>query len=510
MTQKGREGTGAVVRVMLWGALFLSPLLACARQSAPPGGPPDNVPPVVASTSPDTLAVVEPFDDPVVIRFSERISERPTGGSSLEEAVVVSPLTSEVEVEHGRSSLEVSLVQGYRAGHVYRVRVLPVIQDMFNNPMVSPFELVFSTGAEFQPGVVAGAIRDRITGEPVGGARIHAVSAETGDSVVYAARTDQDGIYTLRYLPRGPYGLIAFEDRNRSGDPDGAEPRATDEVTLEGPADTLMVSLEVLMPDTTPARIVGVEAVDSTSLRIETDDFLDPADPLDPVGVSLSREEGGEPAVDSLLHEYQWEARSQLLEQRAAAAADTAGADTVPSDTSAAAPDTAAPDAGPPDAAAADTAGVATDTLPPDTLAGPYGAGEPPRAEQSLFVLLDAPLEPGVEYTIAVSGVRNISGVPDGEGEGAVVWEPPPPDTADAASDTSDAVPDTAGAVPDTTRVPPDTAGPAPDAGRAEADLGAAPGTVRRAAPHPARPVRGVGGLDRPERIRRRGGDGGA
>ncbi|MFW6200571.1 MAG: Ig-like domain-containing protein, partial [Gemmatimonadota bacterium] len=66
---------------LLCGAVLLYPLFSCARMEAPSGGPEDTRPPVVVSTEPDTFAVVEDFGGPVVIRFSERISEQPQGGT---------------------------------------------------------------------------------------------------------------------------------------------------------------------------------------------------------------------------------------------------------------------------------------------------------------------------------------------------------------------------------------------------------------------------------------------
>lgn len=424
-------------RTWLLPALLLLPTVGCARMEAPPGGPPDNVPPVVSSTSPDTFAVVEPFDGEVTFRFSERISERPTGGT-LDEAVVVSPETGAVGVDHGRQSLEVSIEGGFRPNLVYRVRVLPVVRDMFGNPLVEPFELVFSTGAEFRRGVVGGEVLDRISGQPVDGARVHAAHGdppgEERDSVLHVGRTDSDGIFTLRYLPPGPYSVTVFDDQNRNREADGLEPRAERDVRLEGEADTVVLSLEVLAPDTTPPRIVGAEAVDSTTIHLETDDVLDPAESLDLVRVSLSREDGGAPARDTLLHEYEWEARRQALEEAAAEAdADEPAADTV---------DGAAPDAADdpaPDPADDAPPGVDEPQAPPDTVESPYDPGDPPRAEQDLYLLLEEPLVPDVTYTVSVEGLENIAGATGGGGEAEVVYTPPPPDTA--AADTADAAP---------------------------------------------------------------------
>lgn len=442
-----RPGVGRVIRGLVCLGCLLPSTIVCARMEAPPGGPPDNVPPVVVSTSPDTFAVVDAFEESVTFRFSERISERPVGGT-LEEAVVVSPETGEVSVDHGRQSLDVSVEGGFRPGLVYRVRILPAVRDMFGNPMVEPYELVFSTGAEFRRGVVAGEVLDRISGQAVEGARVHALDeGEADDSLFHLGRTDSDGIFAVRYLPPGRYALTAFEDLNRNRSVDGAEPRERREIVLEGEADTVLVSMEILAPDTTPPRIVRGEAVDSATVRLETDDVLDPAESLDLVEVTLSREEGEGPAPDTLLHEYQWEARRQALEEARAEADAAAAVD------SAIVADTA--DA---DGDAGDVPGA--DAAPPDTVESPYDPGEPPRAEQTIYVLLAEALSPDVAYTVSVEGLRNIAGTAGGGGEVDVVYEPPPPDTA--AADTAAVN----GVDPDT---PPDGgAADAPDDGSAD------------------------------------------
>lgn len=383
---------------------------------APSGGPEDNRPPVVVSTEPDTFAVVEDFEGPVVFRFSERISERLQGGT-VEDAVVVSPPTSPVQVDFQRSALEISLEEGFEPGRVYRVRVNPVVVDMFSNAMPAPFELVFSTGADYSAGAVAGVVRDRITGEPVSGARVHARPSDEPDAAPNVSRTDDDGIFALRYLPAGSYRITAFQDRNRSGEPDAGEPRHLDSLVLASASDTVVTSLEILAPDSTPARVVRVAAADSGTLRIETDDPLDPSASLDPVEVSLSRESGVAPEVREILHAHEWEARRDSL---AGLADTTAGAGAGAGDGGDAGADVGAPGA----------------QIAPG--ASPESPG-PPRAEQEIYPLLESALEAGVEYVVTVSGIVNINGLPGGGGTDTLVWEPPPPDTTSTPPDSLDA-----------------------------------------------------------------------
>ncbi|MFW6200233.1 MAG: carboxypeptidase-like regulatory domain-containing protein, partial [Gemmatimonadota bacterium] len=317
-------------------------------------------------------------------------------GGTVEDAVVVSPLTSEVEVDFQRSAIEVSLEEGFESGRVYRMRVNPVVVDMFSNPMTAPFELVFSTGADFSAGAVAGVVLDRITGEPVPDARVHARPPDEPESAPYLSRTDEDGIFAIRYLSSGSYLVTAFEDQNRSGDPDVGEARESQSVELGSAADTVFMSLEVLAPDTTPPRVTNLGAVDSVTIRVTIDDFLDPSESLEPVEVTLSRGDGDAPEVDTLLHAYEWEARRDSLEALEPDA-----------DTAAAGP---APD--------------------------PDASTTPPRSEQELYAILDSPLASGVDHEVSVSGLTNIQGTGGGGGEGTVAWEPPPP------PDTTDGLPD--------------------------------------------------------------------
>lgn len=434
---------------------------ACARMGAPPGGPEDRIPPQVVATTPDTFAVLDgPYREAVVFRFNERISERPTGGD-LSDAVVVSPRTGQVEVEHNRESLEVSIIGGFREGVVYRVTLHPEIRDMFDNPMPDAFELVFSTGPEIEPYVLAGTVTDRITGQRIQGARVDAVLRDARpDTLVHTAVTDTGGVFAMRYIPPGAYRVTAFEDRNRNAEIDAFESRGTGSATLDPPADTAIVEVATLAPDTTAARIASAEVVDSTAVLIETDDHLDSRSRyLDAVRVQLAPgEENAEedvavPGADSLLHTHEWERRLAAIDSLERARADSAARER--SDSLTAVADSLLARS---DSAAADsvrTLARRADPGPPP--GGADQAERPPRtpaAEQTFYVLFDAPLEMNVPYRITVEGIENINEVSGGGGEASIIRTPPPDTTmADTVSSEADttAVPDTASAAPDTT-----------------------------------------------------------
>ncbi|UCC24575.1 MAG: Ig-like domain-containing protein [Gemmatimonadales bacterium] len=448
------------------GIVLLAGLGGCARQGAPTGGPEDRRPPLVISVEPDTFAVVEPGLDRFRVRFNERISER-SGSGDLASAVVISPEVEEVEVEHHRTSLEIHVRGGLAPGRVYTIRILPEIQDMFGNPMAVPFEWAVSTGGQFTENAVVGQVWDRATGDFLDGVRVvltpdtgvpEGGAAEAEGALNYAVTSGQEGLFALRLLPEGPFRILAFQDRNSDRILDPTEPVGSTADSL-GPADTLFLSLHVLLPDSTPAVLAQGEVLDSMVVRLLFDDFVDPTVELDGVAVSLSPDTTAAadpidsvlvaalpedlPGVARLFHEGGWAeyrdslriVRDSLLllaVEEALAAGDTAGA--------------------------AMLASAGIEPLPGESQPGGRPTGDPtailpdgtPVPQPSIVLLLDGPLPPEAPVRILLSGVVNLNGLPAGGGEASVRWSPTPADTVSA--DSLAAPPDTA-AAPDTGRV---------------------------------------------------------
>jgi hypothetical protein len=376
-------------------AILSLAVVACARPLDPPGGPEDLAPPQVIAIEPAPFSVVPGYRGAVVFRFDERISER-----NVEDAVVVSPITGEVRARHGRSSVAVEVAGGWRPGVVYRVALRPRIGDLFGNVMTEPAEAIFSTGPEIPDGALAGIITDRLTGQPVSGARVEAREQDT--ELIHLAITDESGYFDMPTLPAGTFAVTAYIDQSRNRRLDPFEPRAETVIEL-GAADTAVAALAVLAPDTTPARLVSADPIDTTGVRLTFDDHLDPDWPASGARVVLAPADTapGQPAagvpVDSVRHPWQLPVRQPV------AATDTAAG--------AAQADTLAPQrrTGP---AAADTAAApATGPLP----------------SRDLIVWTRYPLQPGVAYRVWVEAVVNVAGLPEGGGTAVFVVPLPPP-----------------------------------------------------------------------------------
>jgi hypothetical protein len=341
---------------------------------------------------------------------------------------------------------------GFRPGLLYRVTLLPVIADMFGNRLRDPFELIFSTGGSAPPSAIAGQAWNRTTGAPLNGALVYAVS---DDSLTHVARADQEGIYVLRYLPEGPYRITAFEDVDRDRVLDARETQGTVDAVVTA-SDTLLLDLGTLPSDTTPAQLMTASALDSVTVVLEFDDYLDHESSAGDVAVEIAAPNGPGPGVTRVYHERDYieyvdaVVDSVFRVDSLAAAANQAAApiDSIgPVDSLAAADTTAAP---PPRAVPARRGPPALDgaRVRSPVVRGP----QRPLPARRLVVVLASPLETDVEHDVQVSGAVNINGVAGGGGETTLLLRP-----ARALDRDPDAPP--GGATPDAEPVP----NPAPD-----------------------------------------------
>ncbi len=489
------EGVRTAVYACAGAAVVLLGAAGCARQEAPTGGPQDTRPPVVVSTEPAPFATVGEVDA-VRFHFDERISERVSGGA-LETAVTVSPRGGEVRVGHGRRTLTVEMEGGFVPGVVYRVTLHAAVADLFSNRMTDPFELVFSTGPEPVATTLAGEVWDRVSGSAVTDAVVLAVDTE---GLVHEARTDDRGIFAFRYVAPGALTVSAFEDRNRDAVLDSAETQGTMTTSL-AVGDTALIDLSVLAPDTSAAALSDADVLDSVTVVVAFDDFLDPDFDASALTPTVSGPSGTTGVVE-VYQEAAYAAWVDMVSDSLArldsidaanrppppppAPADTTQAP--PPDTTVAAPTDSAV-APPTDTAAADLPGALTDAAAlPGAATGPApeqealiqrprptplqtlpGERPGPMADSSrvlpgrrLVLILAEPLAYDVEYEVEVGGVVNINGLAGGGGSATFLHEAPPPPEPAAADTTGVGLPI------DTLAVPTDTLVTPPDTGRVE------------------------------------------
>jgi hypothetical protein len=393
-----RRAENVIRRGLAIGILSLAALTGCARAIAPTGGEVPSEGLRVTGSNPESMQTLAPFNGPVRIQFERTLAERPISGS-VRDAVLVSPLTGEVSVRQRGSRLEIRMEGGFSERTVYQVTVLPRFQDRFRNTQARPYELFFSTGPEFDETLLAGLVTDRLTGNPVLGARVEAIP-EAG-APVYVTVADSAGVFAFRYLPADRYELRAWDDRNRNRLLDPSEAVAEARVSLAS-ADTLVVTeLPLLTPDTTAAILRSAQVVDSLTLELTFDDPLDPESSLEGVRAELLLPEDAErpeeapslPGILEILHNHQV---APLEEEREGVGEEV------------------------PEALVEAPAAEETVLLP----------------RRTLIVRLETPLPYSTRIRIRVEGVENLNRVAGGGGE--VVFqtpEPPPPAAEDPPAD---------------------------------------------------------------------------
>ena len=369
-----------------WLVVFVA-LAGCARVLPPSGGERDVEAPRIVETFPAQNANTTALagrDAEVRIVFHETLSER-----SPRELVQVSPETGAVDAERDGKEIRVNIEGGWQPNRIYRITVMPGIVDRHGNARKTAYELVFSTGATIVPNALGGVATDRISGKPVVGARVEAISRV--DSTVYTTVTDSGGFFALRSLPPAAYTTRVFADLNRNRKLDPTESRGMRDINVSA-TDTVPVELTLLSPDSTPARLVRAEIRDSMQVRLVFDDYTDPTSmpPLRVIAWQLP--DSTVVAGGSVITPRQF---------------DRLRADT----TRAAAPGLANP------------VRAASDNTPILPI-------------NELVWIPTAPLRAGTRYRISVGGYRNLQNIPEGGGS-VVATAPTPGRAAPAARDST-------------------------------------------------------------------------
>jgi Big-like domain-containing protein len=250
-------------------------VVACASQGAPPGGPPDSIPPHLIGIVPDSGAVsVRP--NRVEFRFDEVISERPSGAASLAQLVLISPSDGLPRVDWRRRSIAVRPRRDWKENAVYTVTLLPGIADLRGNSMKAGTSIIFATGPTIPNTRISGNLYDWVQGLAARNGAVEAIALP--DSIVYIARSDTTGRFVLAHLPPGSYTIRGWVDANNNRGFDSREPYDSAMVALR---DTASLTLLAFVHDTLPPRINTVQVVDSVTLRVELSQPLDPEQRVD-------------------------------------------------------------------------------------------------------------------------------------------------------------------------------------------------------------------------------------
>jgi hypothetical protein len=386
-------------------------LVGCASASPPPGGPEDHAPPKLVRVTPDSGAV-NVTDRDASFYFDETINDRGSGAQALDGYFLVSPSDGTPRLSYRRSRIDVRPRGGFRPNTAYTVTLLPGLSDLRGNTMRSGESTVFSTGPTIPPERINGIVFDWATERPAARALLQAV---TPDSVVYLAQSDSTGRFTIGPLTPGGYLVRAIVDQNGNHALDRNEPYDSARVVVP---QTAPLELLAIQRDTLPPRILSVTPLDSASLRVTFDRYLDPAHPPAASAFRLLAPDSSVVPVVSVL--------TSREEQRELQAAQQAKADS-----SRRADSLAGKVLSPRPAVDSTIARRTAAAIPKPSVPPPY---------TSVLLRIARPLVPSTTYRLTVADARGLSGRSTSSERTFTTPKPPPPksptDSAKAATPT--------------------------------------------------------------------------
>jgi hypothetical protein len=376
--------------------------IACASASPPPGGPEDRSPPRVLTVTPDSNAV-NVRERNVTFQFDETINDRGSGAQELDNFFLVSPSDGNPHVSWHRSRIEVRPREGFRDNTAYTVTLLPGLADLRGNTSRSGASVVFSTGPSIPTDRIAGRVFDWAAERPAARALVQAV---TPDSVLYLAQSDSVGRFTVGPLPPGSYLVRAIIDANGNRALDRSEQFDTARVLVPR---TAPLELLTIVRDTLPPRVSSVTSLDSVSLRVTFDRYLDPNQPPPASAFRLVGADSAVVPIVAVLTPRAEQAESQTRQQ--AVADSLRRVDSL---------------AGKP---------LAPRTTIAEALARRPGQGPTPSVPPPYTALLlrtARPLAPNTTYRLSVSEARGLSGRAQGSERTFTTPRPPAPARADS------------------------------------------------------------------------------
>jgi hypothetical protein len=363
---------------------------------------------------PESGAVVPRFKDDIVIRFDEVIDEmggsagRGGGASGLEQQVLLSPVSGAVKVSWHRTNVTVKPKEGWKA-RVYRLEILPGFVDLRRNRLDSAKTVLFSTGPEIGHARIGGIALKWIEQTVLARALIEAVPLP--DSAGYLTLADSGGQFNIPNLQPGHYIVYASADENGDRRRGYREPYDSIDVSLDSSSN---VALYTFPHDTVAPRPRTASFVDSTSIRVEFTQALDPTSALDTAHVHVLEGADSTPVtVVQVLTLRQFDS----LTTAARAKADSAAA----RDSAHRPPPLPPPPSGRPAVRPSDRPRVDT------TLVRELLARRPVPSDKIVIRLVHA-MKPETRYVVRVQGATNLIGK---KGDGDIGFATPKPVAAD-------------------------------------------------------------------------------
>lgn len=245
--------------------------LACASEGFPPGGPPDNQPPVVVETEPADRSVKATAEQAIRLRFDETLD--PSQATRLPELILVNPDDPAWEYELDDEVVTLVPRDALIEGLTYSVTIRPGLRDREGNATTRARSILFSVGGETP--ITLSLVRARIVRDTVPAPDATLRLEHREEEFAYTMGADSQGMVTMEGIAYGPYVATAWIEQRR---PEGwqitEEPGARDTFELTAENRSHEAEYRIAVVDTTPPLVTRVEGLDSRRLNVVFDEPL--------------------------------------------------------------------------------------------------------------------------------------------------------------------------------------------------------------------------------------------
>ena len=226
------------------GVAGLALLGGCAQVGSPAGGPKDETPPQLLETTPP-IGATQVRPERLVLRFDEYVK----AGQWRPQLLVSPPLEGPMDVVVRGREVELTWEAELRENTTYVFQFGDGVVDMNEGNPAQNLVHAFSTGPHLDTLAVMGTVRDGMDGGPEVGSRVLLYPEDLPlDSVLagvapqFVGVTNDQGQFSVGYLPNGAYRVLAVEDANRNYAWDAGERAAVGPVNASA-GDTVALAL---------------------------------------------------------------------------------------------------------------------------------------------------------------------------------------------------------------------------------------------------------------------------
>ncbi len=199
--------------VAIW--LILPVLFSCALRQAPPGGPEDKTPPGIVEMTPKSGGTNISPDTKFTIIFSKSMDHTQT-----ENAIFLSPVFWDYPtINWSGKKMTFTPPQNLRSNCTYILTIGAGAVDEHGNRLGKSHSFAFSTGAQIDSGSISGSVYSISASRPVYDIWAYSLNDTSGMRFWtripdYATQVDSLGNFSISYLGKSKYMVIAIDDKN--------------------------------------------------------------------------------------------------------------------------------------------------------------------------------------------------------------------------------------------------------------------------------------------------------